>query len=1059
MTSSLKTRFQIFGRRNKAAPTEKQDRPPRKGPAAGTGHEGYGRLGQVRRRSSNLTGALRAIPGTMSSQESLASNQPSDPFLAERMSPVVIAGGEIIHNRNISSDLSRTDSNQSMGLPRPSIGGSRNNSEASLASQDARNTLWPSALPRGETPRPSLGHRRMPSDSSDSDVLTMKSTLAFRRSIQRLDKANQAHMRLPKPITVRPGVATPSVNSHDTTLLSDDSTFSTRPPIAVNRNDTELKAAKKLTKRPKSPRKWNLFGRSDNKAASKKKQQEEAQVSAAVKVVQKQPMAFYTMIDNPEQEEEDFADVEDVLREAKISRPSSPTAPAPTAPVPARSERRPSISQNQSQESVNVISKPRQPTRMQAPKSIPVVSSSRNLRNPAAQPPRQPTRGPPPRMPSKPPSVRPSRLPQVGRIPKVNTRTEPVDPPLPSPMSFSRPFNRSSLQLSSPTTVQPPAEEFIAKGPSPPEPSSPARESIQEIPNASTTEEKDSRPSSGVPGDVQPAESHSQNEFMSFPPRKDSEGASTTGSSCSAGLNYSEATAVIPEPNAPLAEDEVWDEYNDLLDEDAPRGHPSVSSSLGKPFHLEVWGRRLATHSGQPLETPIVPGNMGAHMDAHLDAAESECETEFEVEEQVDVEPAPTSSSVYSSDMTAKINEVLEAAGAPKSPFSLSEFVSGHGSGGEVSRPQSQRLSAASSQRARLLRDSQASSSSQGSDDNSAVAQVNLRVGSMSVSKWLTFGHVLFSPVRDELVPVVGSLKRHSILVIDGLGNDDWSFYAAETYPAATFFNLSPRAPLSAEQQSSHSSFPLSPPNHHQIQWKSHADKLPFGPQSFTCVVYRFPTAAPESHYRNAINEARRVLKPGGYIELSILDMDMNNMGNHARRAVRRLKERIHIRAPDISLASSSDLLLRLLGRKGFTDIKTCRVGVPLASAIAASPAGGAAGSESSSSSSSRTGTASGSSRSSAVATRKRGKRETRSVAEMMSAEGPAADESITKMVAKVGRWWYERCYESSARDAGGRGMWGDQALLAECEEWRTSLKLMVCHARIPDGRSRVASI
>lgn len=1058
VASSLKSRFNLFGRRNKTAPgapTEKQDRPPRKGPAAGTGHEGYGRLGQVRRRSSNLTGALRAIPGTMSSQESLANNQPSDPFLAERMSPVVIAGGEIIHNRNFSSDFSRTDSNQSMALPRPSFAGSRNDSEASLASQEDRNTLWPSALPREETPRASMRHRRLPSDSSDSDVLTMKSTIAFRRSIQRLDKVNQAHMRLPKPITVRPGITTPSINSHDTTLMSDDSTFSSRPPLAVGRNDAEIKAAKKLTKRPKSPRKWNIFGRSDGKTASKKKQQEEAQVSATVKVVQKQPMAFYTMIDNPEQEEEAFADVEDVLREAQDSRP-----PSPKAPIPSGSERRTSISRNQSQESVTAASKAMPSTKMQTPKTIPVVNSSRNLRNTAAQTPR--ARVPPPRAPSKPPSVRPSRLPQVGRIPKVNTRTDPVDPPLPSPMSFSRPFNRSSSHLPSPTTMEAPADEFVAKGPSPPRSSSVAEERTQEMPEEAIRKE-DRRQSVGGSGEVQPAESHPQKEFMVFPPRKDSGGTSTTGSSCSAGLSYSEATAVIPDPNAPLAEDEVWDEYNDLLDDDAPKRHPSATSSLGKPFHLEVWGRRLGPQTaGQVLETPIVPGNMAANMDAHLDAAESECETEFEVEEQVDAEPAPTTSSIYSSDLTAKINEVLEAAGAPKTgSFSLSEFVGGYGSGGDASQSQSHRVSAASSQTARLLRDSQASSSSQGSDDNSAVAQVNLRVGSMSVSKWLTFGHVLFSPVRDELVPVVGSLKRHSILVIDGLGNDDWSFYAAETYPAATFFNLSPRAPLPTEQ-SSHSSFPLSPPNHHQIQYKSNAEKLPFGPQSFTCVVYRFPTAAPESHYRNVINEARRVLKPGGYIELSILDMDMNNMGNHARRAVRRLKERIHIRSPDISLASSSDLLLRLLGRKGFTDIKTCRVGVPLASTLATSstPAGAAGSSESSSASSSRTGTTSGRSSTAAAASRRRARRETRSVSEMMSAEGPAADESITRMVAKVGRWWYERCYESAAREGGGsKGMWADQALLAECEEWRTNLKLMVCHARIPDGRSRVASI
>lgn len=530
-------------------------------------------------------------------------------------------------------------------------------------------------------------------------------------------------------------------------------------------------------------------------------------------------------------------------------------------------------------------------------------------------------------------------------------------------------------------------------------------------------------------------------------------------------LSYSEATAVVPEPNAPLAEDEVWDEYNDLLgDGDVPRGHPSTTSSLGKPFHLEMWGRQLAERNvQQQLETPIVPGTMGAQMNAHIDAAESECETEFEAESQFEVEqdeverevdcqpdPAPTASSIYSSDMTAKINEVLEAAGAPKpSAFPVNGFVNEYGGrdSAELSVHRSQRFSTASSQKARVLRESQASSSSQGSEDTSAVAQVNLRVGSMTVSKWLTFGHVLFSPVRDELIPVVGSLKRHSILVIDGLGNDDWSFYAAETYPAATFFNLSPRAPLSTEKHSSgHSSFPLSPPNHHQIQYNSPADKLPFGTQSFTCVVYRFPTAAPESHYRNVINEARRVLKPGGYIELSILDVDMNNMGNNARRAVRRLKERMHIRAPNISLASSSDLILRLLGRKGFCDIKTCRVGVPLATVGAGS---------SSSTSSSRAGGTSAS----GAGTRKRSKRETRSLADMMSAEGPGADEGITKMVAKVGRWWYDRCYESVALAGGEKSMWQDQAMLAECEEWRTSLKLMVCHARIPDGKSRVASI
>lgn len=1054
VSSSLKSRFPLFGRRTKAAPdtssttAEKKERAPRKGPAAGTGHEGYGRLGQVRRRSGNLTSAIRAIPGTMSSQESLASPPPSDPFLASRMSPVIIAGGTVIENRNNSSELSRTESSQSIALPRPGLAGSRNASEASLSSQEARNTLWPSALPRGSQNGPSTGHRRLPSDSSDSDVLSMKPTLAYRRSLQRLKNAEHENMRLPKPIIVRNGSTTPAITSHDTSLLSDDSTFSSRPSMTNARHESPV--PKKLTKKPKSPRKWNIFGRSSSQPADKKKQPEQRKVSAPVKQVQQKPVAFYTMIDSSEREDNDLPDVEDVLREAQSSQLSSPKR------APSNTERRPSLlPRNQSQQSV-ASSSATQESERPPPKKTAAAMSDRSRQDSSSEATQQKLP-----MGSKPPSAwrnRPTRLPQVGRIPQVAARPEP-DPPLPSPVSFSRPLNRSSLQLQHPSNSQSSVALSVVQDPTPSEPPSPTMAPSHRESRSCMRTEENSTSSSTATEDLpaQTSQSQARDEFLTFPPRKGSEGTSTTESSSASGiLSYSDATAIIPGPETPLAEDEVWDEYNDLLgDNDIPRGHPSTSSSLGRPFHLEVWGKRLAVESDQPMVSPTINKPMAAQMDEIIiDSVESECETEFEAE-PMDDEPAPTASSVYSSDITAKINEVLDAAGAPRSPFSVNDFISGYGSQSnslESSRPQSQRLSTSSSQLARVVRNSQASSSTQSSDDTSTVAQVNLRVGSMQVSKWLTFGHVLFSPVRDELLPMVGSLNRHSILVIDGLGNDDWSFYAAETYPAATFFNLSPRMPLPTGQQGSQTTSPLSPPNHHQIYYKSNADKFPFGTQSFTCVVYRFPTAAPESHYRNVINEARRVLKPGGYIELSILDVDMNNMGNRARRAVRRLKERVHIRSPDINLASSSDLLLRLLGRKGFTDIKTCRVGVPLASTISESSNLG----PDSSSSSSRAGATSASSRPSAV---RRVKRETRSLAEMMKAEGPGADEGITKMVAKVGRWWYDRCYESVALESGGKSMWTDRLLLTECEEWRTSLKLMVCHARIPDGRSRVASI
>ncbi|KAK6855835.1 hypothetical protein PG995_007986 [Apiospora arundinis] len=55
--SAFRSRFGLFGRRTKTETSvpqiDKKDKPARKGPAAGTGHEGYGRLGHMRRRSSN----------------------------------------------------------------------------------------------------------------------------------------------------------------------------------------------------------------------------------------------------------------------------------------------------------------------------------------------------------------------------------------------------------------------------------------------------------------------------------------------------------------------------------------------------------------------------------------------------------------------------------------------------------------------------------------------------------------------------------------------------------------------------------------------------------------------------------------------------------------------------------------------------------------------------------------------------------------------------------------------------------------------------------------------
>lgn len=898
--------------------------------------------------------------------------------------------------------------------------------------------------------------------------------------MQKLKSGDQAAPRLPKPIITRPQAISPSVTSLDASVMSDDSALSPMQRPVRGRTETSTSSSKtqpkKLTKRVRSPRRWNIFGRSQSQPAgtSKKPDPMASTVAATVEVVQSKPAAFYTM-DFSEQEDADATDLEDILRDAgamalPLPRTSSPSSRRPSASESIASEgrsqkaetsqqgmageRRPSAGRASSREGrvfgypsprlVTVgdreplFSRPLNrrvppearlppPRRLQQPQGTQTVAATKSVGPSTYQPGAASVQPGIPRS----PTGRPSRLPQVGRIPKVVS----ARPEQTSPKSFSRPFNRLSVQLTAPrgaTPVPHPDADFVAMGPSPP------RQTPELTQDESTTTGGTNRSSVQVrqSGDFAPDPFGATKEFLSFSPRKDSQGTVTTSSGSSGILTFAAATAIVPDSAAPLAEDEIWDEYDDLLGEDTTKVPPSAGSSLGRPFHLEMYSTQLASKEvDQPLESPTV----------HVPNART-------IHEVMCNEPEKVGSSDYSRDMTADIKEAIDAAPTQQTVLSVTEIVSGLRDGRIDSMDASEqgeafrRSSTSPKTAAQEARSSNVSGSSHSSEDNSPLSQVNLRVGSMTVSKWLTFGHVLFSPAREDLVQAVGSLKRHSILVIDGLGNDDWGFYAAETYPAATFFNLSPRAPLPADHQNS-TGFPLSPPNHHQIQYTSHMDKFPFGEQSFTSLVYRFPAAAPESHYRKIISEARRVIKPGGYIELAILDVDLNNMGNRARRTVRRLKERIHTNAPDTCLGSAADLIIRLLGRKGFVDIKTCRVGVPVASAIARTAA------------SDITARAPGNDKTGGL----RGKRDRRTLAEMMNDESAVADESITKMVAKVGRWWYTQCYENAAapspRLGSTRSMWSDKALLTECEEWGTSLKLMVCHARVPESRGRVVSI
>ena len=231
------------------------------------------------------------------------------------------------------------------------------------------------------------------------------------------------------------------------------------------------------------------------------------------------------------------------------------------------------------------------------------------------------------------------------------------------------------------------------------------------------------------------------------------------------------------------------------------------------------------------------------------------------------------------------------------------------------------------------------------------------------------------------------------------------------------------------------------------------------------------------------------------------------NMGPKARRQVRGLKVGLGRKEEgSLVLGSASDVVMRCVGKRGFTAVRSCRVGVPVASVVEATS------SSDSTSEPSLKDSKSPSPLSSKIRDKGKGKgksnapesthppphkiKEEPSFTQLLSDPSPKADHNISKMVAKVGRWWYYRCYESvllnvpdsptmadtslsssSEANAKGKGkevahvgryggrqhsIFDDSAILRECEAWSSSFKLMVAYAQKPveaGRRRRTASV
>lgn len=647
---------------------------------------------------------------------------------------------------------------------------------------------------------------------------------------------------------------------------------------------------------------------------------------------------------------------------------------------------------------------------------------------------------PPPNVtPISPP--RPSRLPQVGRIPQVvSSRGKPRGL---SSRSFSRPFvTDQSRPTALPRTSFDSIGSLVATA-GPPEPF-PILQGLGALSHGSAI------------ATISPSFDESrQSEFFKFPPRKDSE-VSYSSSSGVWSFAPVAGTAVIPPPEAPLSDDELWNEYDDLLDQVvSPGGTVRKAPKHKEYFPVDQLPLRNKTSSGSIL---------------------SECS-----EKEVSVPSVHIRRS--------RLLAALYAHQSPTSSMALSDVINDYGdrklsvvdsTTGRLSLPLSPSLSSISAQRCSTRtslpvsmpssdRQSKATITSRSDKDRNsantnryrdtrlmdiAEAQVfghesmaDLRFGALMTSKWLSFGRVLFSPVHNQLKDV----NEDRILVIDGTGKD-WSYYCALTYSDAAVYDLGP-APSSPPSNDRRSALP----NHRHIRHSSLTNALPYPQNFFACVVLRFPSAQRPTTQNFLLAEAKRVLRPGGYLEFSVLDLDLVNMGNRARRAVRQLKMDIHHVDESISLRNISDEIIGCISRKRFVECKSCVVGVPVAGSLPTPNDVNHPMRKNSTASSRR--------RADSNLHPAMLPKSEPSFSDLLNTPTPSesTDKEIAGKVARVGRWWYSRCYESIvlpdgdgpdaalATDILKNSIWRDNNLIRECEELGTSFRMLIGYAQKPE--------
>ena len=908
-------RLGFFTRRGNTPSSEPENSPSRlqrRGPAAGTGHEGYGKYARRSRKTSNGSSdatsdseqsmsSVRRTPlmgiGRKSSVSSSRHNRSSQPdldeFAASRLTPVIMRGGS---QTSIPQRTNSTRARMQMSTPQPVL---IQRPSTAPAIRDSPTT----ERPRLRSPRGKISSSREQL-SEQPDYIP---GLALRRS-EKFGTGYEA-FPMPAPIYTDDLIAPTHITSHDTSWSSPVPTSAAPSSSGTEMHRIDLSLLKPDEKKSKRQW-WNPFRRRNAPVTSPQPdgdlRRREPQMAVSI-ATGPAPRSFpyYAMIESESENNATEHNIGDCLSEAVQSDPYGPALQAV---------------QLKNQEAVrrtDSVLLPAAPIWPDQGYQSEIWLEDENLQLSTEKLVKQP------------------RLPQVGRIPKVVSRAERQHTP--SRRSFSQPFARKpgaeTPPLGSPQHFEPPAERPQFEISTDLLPSKPFSKAVTLA----------SKPAS-APALVPLHQFTSAEQYVIDLPSK--HGSEISASSSSDGMisvmgpplfptqrerDLINRTPAVRISSMHPGEDEVWNEYDDFIDHVMS---PSRSPTLKPRTAAERYPHPNVTPPDEddirqrPLSrgTMPIPEPRRAVLDLPLPGA------------QIDPAQVPSPLALSGKDAIdeirlrrSRIVSALHYSVDSPSPFSMRDLLGDYDALGQDSlilsdrhrpsaaeympsvTPTSTRAfedtsHAEHTQREKaLLLDSVARS-------KNPFRESELHYASLEVARWLSFGRILFSPAHEE----IRVLPERNVLVVDGLGNEDWSMYCAMMYEAerAIVYDLKEASSYKVPKDSQHL-----PTNLRRAQVTSLSQRFPFHSAFFSAIVLRFLPSMSEATMHNLVSECRRTLAPGGHLEIMLLDLDIVNMGVQTRRAVRELKMSMATTDPEVSLKPGIDNIQSILGGRGFVGL------------------------------------------------------------------------------------------------------------------------------------------